>query len=94
MNKSAFRINNGQVERVSDYVEYVGIIRQEASDNENALKPSGFEFDREAAAQYMDSEWRPNMEAYNYDTGEMEQVTLTDEQWLSYRNDVLDCLAK
>ena len=42
----------------------------------------------------MDTEWLPNMEAHNYDTGEMEQITLTDEQWTSYRNDVLDCLAK
>ncbi len=84
---TVFIIHSGRVE-TQEPVEYWNIVRQQAQDCYDELT-GGYPFDRGAAMRYLDENWRQNLEAYNFDTGEREPVEVSDEQWTSYRDDLL-----
>lgn len=89
---TVFVIRDGEVDTLEP-VEYWNVIRQEAQDHYDELT-GGYPFDRSAAAQYLDKNWRSCLEVYNYSTCEFEPITVSDEQWISYRDDLLDEVEK
>jgi len=89
---TAFVIENGQVEETepTTYWNYIRNTVQAAQDELTSGEP----VNTDQLNEYLDEAWRPNLTGYNYETGETEEIEVTDGQWNEYKRCIINELER
>lgn len=95
MNTSFIINKEGEIEKnyFGNGVEYWDCLRQTVQNCLDELT-GGEPFNRNATSVYLEEQWRENVNAWNATTGEEEYVSLPDNLWQEYKNNILNEIEK